>query len=708
MQEQDKDNVSQEPTEEWPEPVKIEDVVSPEFLQMISLASGGFSFREDPRLAQEALETGMAQTGWTHIPTRTIYFNPLLREGNKKLGVKPWTRADILGFTTHEAGHHAPEVKKFNDLMIEDLKDPDIVPEPYRASPDHQTRFLQALYSHLDNSLADIWLESFMGRKPFRFLGSSIREFQTGKGKPETLQNISKPEQLMQALIRGIYIEDPSITSEVGRKAISKDNVKEKSVFQDKVDEDVFEAYQRVLESGAMRALIDNSYFAMPARAFISEAELENQIKLKFRAYKQVFLPEYLKMVEAEIEERKKQQSQLGQPQSGRSGAVPLTPEEEQGLLEQLLKELEKAGQDHKPEKSTLSEEEQRKLQQLMNKLSQMAKQRQQEGQNSDPNKKPGEEQRLKGIEAIEAMARKFRESDKESDLRGLAESMRVQQETVRTWDAIKEKYKLEIESTAAAYAEIFLDDRRKRLEFLKREGEIVPGLEYETIAALISGELDPETKMREVVNPDFLELEKWFILDQSSSMAGEQLEKSIEMMIIDTEALKLVRQNLEDEGLLFPEEEYPFRIAETGFTTVPHEITSLDEPLSDKKELTMIEESKKVGGGTEETGTISQVYKKMSLKRGNVIKLITVFTDGEGNMEGLIPIMQQIEEDDEVIFLVVGLGADANSIVESYLSPLKEKSKNIFGIAAENPAEALPQVIDFYKREVIKKRRSY
>jgi len=282
---------------------------------------------------------------------------------------------------------------------------------------------------------------------------------------------------------------------------------------------------------------------------------------------------------------------------------------------------------------------------------------------------------------------------------------MGVRQETIQRWERIKEKYRAEIESTVASLADVFLEDRRSRLEYLRREGEIVPGLEYETISALISGELDPDTKMSTVRNPEFLETELEWIVDTSTSMGGDSIEKSIDLLVIITEAFKRIRENLAGENLLAEEEE-PFRLGATKFAKTPERVTKLKDPINDEKEVKIIEEIAKVGGGTEETEAIREVYQELSLNKNNVIKIIVVLSDGHGDRAGVAPIMRQIEEDGEVVFLAVGLGNEAKAVKETYLGPLRDREKNVFGEEAKDPSEALPKVIEFLKREVNNRRR--
>lgn len=643
------------------------ELISPNHLKMIAQTSGGFSFREDPTIPPN-------QTGYTRMDTRTIYYNPLYFYGSKEHGIEPEPHPE--GFFYHEAGHHTQDVVTLQNRMLDDLKNIEI-PEGYRGDVQTEERFLHSVYRHLDNAIADIWLESYLGRRPYYPIRKGITEFQTRKGPmtAEMAQSITKPEQLVQALLRSRYIPDQNL--------------------EGIVDEDVKDSYRKILKSGAMRLLTNASAFE---NYFASPIDHKRLLDGKFSAYKEVFLPEYLKLVEAELEERKQQKlSGKVQPGQGADGAVPLTKDEEQELVNEIISQLEAAGH----ECQTLSPGEKEHVQNVFGQI---------RAQLQNPSRDKGKQARgpkkKMGLEAIEETGRQLENEARDKKQRGLAEALQVRQESIQTWERIKEKYRLEIDSTASVLAEIFLDDRRKRLEYLKREGEIVPGLEYETVAALISGELDPETRMREVRNPEFIEIETEWIFDNSGSMAGENIERSIDLMVIIVEAFKKVKEDLEAENLVMINED-PARIGVTKFTTVPQRVTTLDEPLSDEKELRIIDEISQIGGGTDEAETIDTVYKELTLGKKNVIKLIFVLSDGAGNKAGVEPIIRQIEDDDEVIFLALGLGAQSEQVVDTYVEPLRDKEGgNVFGYSAKDSEEILPFTLDFLKKQVEKKKK--
>lgn len=661
-------------------PHSMEQFVSPEHLKMIARASGGFIFREDPNLPPH-------QTGYTNKLTKEIFYNPILAKGSLEHGVKPWRPLDFRGFAYHEAGHHNEEVLAFDERLIEDLKRIEI-PEGYQGDPDSEARFIRSIYSFLDNALVDMWLESYMSRRPYFSVRDDISEFQKGKGDVESYKMLSKPEQLIQSLLRSRYFEP--VNMEV------------------KLDPEVYESYRKITDTGALEAILNRRTFE---NYFATKLEKERAIDRKFLAYQQVFLPEYLKLMEKELEDRKKQKQQQKQEGGeekqqqaqgvgkGPSEAVPLTNEEEQEIVEQIIKQLEEAGKEF--QSAAPSDDEKKKKTEKFQEIEKMLKGKAE--QKETPQEK--EPEREKGLEAIAREGERIRRQQKQERQRGLAENMGVRQETIQRWERIKEKYRAEIESTVASLADVFLEDRRSRLEYLRREGEIVPGLEYETISALISGELDPDTKMSTVRNPEFLETELEWIVDTSTSMGGDSIEKSIDLLVIITEAFKRIRENLAGENLLAEEEE-PFRLGATKFAKTPERVTKLKDPINDEKEVKIIEEIAKVGGGTEETEAIREVYQELSLNKNNVIKIIVVLSDGHGDRAGVAPIMRQIEEDGEVVFLAVGLGNEAKAVKETYLGPLRDREKNVFGEEAKDPSEALPKVIEFLKREVNNRRR--
>ncbi len=687
----------------------LESVVDREFLKMLAESSSGFYPVENPT----------APTAFTEMKTKRIHIPSFMIHGNEQMGIKPLR--NLRGILYHEIGHHVPEVLPFQDRIISDLKSIEI-PDAYRGSESSEQRLLDAVWKNAGNAAADIWLESYLSRSPYFMIRHEI----LGAGKQivegvsrEHFGRMSKPTALIQAVL-------------ASRDAGSVN-------FEEMLPPDVYEEFKAIV-GRKRRNELSPLEILMNTRAhegFPTPYGKERAVEQKFQVYKEVLLPAYMRLLANEIEERKQQRGagqksdqkqgegqEAGEGKGGKGSGLleklrkgmkpqridegaPLTREEEE-IIKEIIEELEKEARGHI---MALSDEDKEREKQAQRNIGQGVRERRErekrKGQGKEEGKegKPKESNEPHGLEAIERLNRELERKSIENRQRGLAAEHQVRQETIETWEKIKTEHEAEIEGLAGTLAEIFLEDRRKRIEFLKREGEIVPGLETETIVAILSGDLDPDTKMREIQNPKFLETEIEFIVDTSGSMGGAPIEESVALEVIVTEAFKRIQETLDDEQLLV-EEELPFRIGLTKFSVGAERVAKLEEPLNDHKELVMIERSAEIGGGTDETQAVETVYQEMKLGTPNVIKMIILLTDGYGNQQAVAPIMQQIEADDEVIFLAVGLGNNSANVIKSYVEPLQNgENSNIFGIEATTPREIIPGVLDFLRREVEKKR---
>ena len=662
---------------------RMEDFVSLDLLRALAESSEGFRFQPDPTLPPQ-------NTGYTIIEKKTIYYNPLLLKGDPEHGIPAWSKTDVQGFSFHEVGHHVTEVLAFDALLREKLPDIEI-PEGYRGDRAAEERFLGAIRSHLQNGLVDVWLESFMGRRPYYPVREAITAFQKGKGEPDDYRQFPEPDQFLQFLLRTRYLGDEG--------------------WREKLSPAVAEAYRKVKNSGALQAVMDRSVFE---NYFSSPGDRERAVARKGRAYDEVFLPEYLKLMHNELErrkeERRQQKSGEGQPGSGRPGSgsagagsprsqsVPLTKEEEQELIKQILQELEKAGEAFRSQAP--SDEDRKNASRLLQAIKEAVGARAQ----PEPGTPPASGHEAEGAEALSAMFEQFMREFGARQRRGLAAAFQVREESVGRWEQIREKHHDEIQSLAARLADVFLEDRRWRHEFMRREGEIVPGLEYETVAALISGQTDPDTKFRTVQAPEFLELEIEWIVDNSGSMSGEPVAESVALLVVVTEALKQVRDSLSAEGLV-AEDEQPLRVGVTKFSVAPERVSELSEPLSPEKELKIVDRVSMTGGGTTESESLEGVYKGMKLRAGNVLKIMVMLSDGEGDRQGVWPIVRQIEEDNDVIFLAVSLANNdsGEAVIDTYARALIKdpKDTNVAVMHCRNVKELLSDVADFIKAQV-------
>lgn len=697
---------------------RLEDVISPALLEILAEASG-FHFVADRALA------AAGEVAYTDMRTKSIHYNPDLLIGAPERGITAWTPAQVRGFAYHEAGHHAPPVREYQDQVTKVATDPAVIPEAYRGDPEAETEFLKGMYAHFVNGLADMWDEGYIGRHPWESIAKDLRELNVGIGEIPSYLALSQPEQLIQVLLRSRHFPDQKL--------------------EGRVSPDVLAAYQRIIKARAIKRLVDATQHEDP---FASDRDRAREVQDKTRVSESIVLPEYLKLVEGELKDREQKQQgggeeggeegeqegdekggdgggtssgKKGKPKkksgkqgaaAGRQSAVPQTAEEKakarQKALEKLGKELQKEG--GKYGSQAPSKEDKDAAKDRNDAINRAARRR--AGDKTIPEEKPGEEKtgEVDPLQAHRDFVRNRERQQLQEEQEGIAKAAGVEITDVRIWTEISQEYQREIQMLAEAIANVFIDDRRPAIEYLKREGDIVPGLEYETVAAIAAGDLDPDTRMKVVRQKEFLETECEFICDTSGSMStGNKNRLSAAMAVIIVEAFRRVREMLAGQGLLEPMKEDPLRFGAVAFADRAERITTLDEPASKEKELKVVNRIMQSGGSTDERAALGGVHKEFKLRSHKVIKLMIVLTDGQGTREAIAPTIQQIEDDPEVVMLVVGLGDDdesANAIVESYLAPLRQPDRNIFGAAATDIKQMLPQVVGFLTREIAKRKR--
>ncbi|MFH2104707.1 MAG: VWA domain-containing protein [Parcubacteria group bacterium] len=671
----------------------IKNIVSPDYLKAVSRASGRFSFVIDSSLGSGD------PMGMTNMKTRQISLNPHAIRGR--------SREALEGLLSHEAGHHAPEVKRLDDRMVADLGREDIIPEELAENPQDKANILRAVNGHLNNSELDCWGESFMGRGQHHRQRLAFEALYGDVGERANLIQFPLPEQLCQVLVG----EDryPPGMSDRERTARIKEIV----------DPEVFRVYQSLKRGGAVETLNDNRAFA---NYFATDIAKDGALDRKFLAHQQAFVPAWLELYQIELEKRKQQKEMQGQggkggksdkgegkqsghgegggepgemqPGTGQGEGSQLTPEQIAQLIKQLSDELEKLGEKYKSQTTAPGEGD--KAKGIITKVG--------EGKEAKPEGKPDQGKPRDDLaRGAEQMLREFDKARR----KGMAEGMGIRIESIRMWEDIKKERQQEINDAAAVIADVFLEDRRKKMVYGMREGEITPGLEVEYVSAVLSGDVSPKTHMKQKQHPDFLETEIEFIQDGSGSMSGEPIRKCVELQIILAEAFKKVRETLAAEQLLDPREEQPLRIGSTKFETKAKRIKKLEEPMNDEMEMKLIDELTKGGGGTDEEEALETVYGELTLHQKNILKIMVILTDGEGNKEAVQRIMQQIEDDKEVVVAVVGLGSGAKSVISAYTAGLREGDEsNIHAFEEEDPADMLPDLLEFLKQQVQARRR--
>jgi len=677
--EKPEENTPEEKVEDIEAFASMEQVISPEILTAIAEASGGFTFVPDPRLP-------INRTGYTNLETKTIHYNPALLKGSPEHGVKPWRKVDIKGFAFHEAGHHAKPVVALQDKMRASI-DAEIVPKDLRENPEISKKMLEAVGKHLQNVVADIWLESYMGMRGNVDIRKSITDFQSSKGDiPDYRVVGSRTQQFSQAILRSRYMELPDL--------------------EKRMDPDAFAAFQAAWQGGAMKRLMDAAAFE---NRFSSDNNRDRSINAKMEAYFHTLLPQYLNLLKKDIEDERNKNKKneegsggTGDKGQGEENPQELSPEEIEAI-EKLLNKLIEEGE--KMSAQTATEEEKQAMEQ---KISSTAKEIEQMQAGQETSSEDHNPENTDPFETIEQRQRMAEMENRMQRHKLLAGEHNVSPEIIARWEEILKKYQKEISTMTEALASIFIDDRRIATEYLRREGDVVPGLEYETIAGVLSGDHDPDTKMRNVRKKDFLETEIEFIVDTSGSMSGQPLEKSTDMIVVITEAFKRVRNILKEQDMLEPAGEFPLRIGVTKFAQHASRITGLSEPIAEKKQIKILSALASAGGSTDESEALEGVYSELISSRPRTMKLMIVLTDGQGNRNAVRDMVQRIEQDDKIIFLAIGLGNDiqsAQGVVDSYVRNIRRKDSNVFGQAEPDVNNILPSVLNFLGREVKKRK---
>jgi hypothetical protein len=225
-----------------------------------------------------------------------------------------------------------------------------------------------------------------------------------------------------------------------------------------------------------------------------------------------------------------------------------------------------------------------------------------------------------------------------------------------------------------------------------------------------MDGKPDEPTRMEVIQNLEFLQTQIEGIMDTSGSMAGDRAVFCVEAMVIIVEAFKEVLKRLREENLLEPDEQ-PFQIGATKFSIGSERISKLNEQLSDTKVLKIIDKFSHIAGGTDEAEAMKEVYQPLALGQDNVIKIMVMMSDGDGNRAAVHPLMQQIEADGKVVFLVIAFGnksgQDGASIAATYLKPIKAPEEgNIHALVGDDFIKLIPELCEFFKREIGKRRR--
>jgi len=757
-----------------------------DFLELLVQASG-FSLRPaPPDVLAEMEKKGLA--GWyTNMASKEIFFNP------KTLAKKGQMYGE--GVLSHEAGHHHPFVRRFQDGMGQDLHAHPLLPKLY-----DNNNFL----GHCQNGLADVLLEAVMGRYPYtlirnrldhtyesekpdvgRTVANTVKELSLeNRGKvlanlmPKAVQHFvpeaDKAEAMLEAqgYVEAALSDNPpkdaeAVLSPALKTALSKaesvlkdwdgshgggeaafredlrgaivgylkrNPMPEQYVqlflgesrypsglkLEEMVEPEVLEAYKRTLAAGAMKALEDVEFFQKP---FLPDQYQDKSYYEKLDAYRDVFRAEYLKLVEKEVEKRAKEGGKEGEGKPGGGGAgghgmpdsVPMTKEERDRLIEQLKKELRSGG---KPKTGggqpvNLSEADLREIAKaLKDELDKLAeKYKSMSDRDEEAKRKLGEKVEGRGpgrepdfFDKLRDAARGMEQADRAGRARGLGDKYGIPTEVIEEYMSIRERRAELINRLADDLTDVFRDNRMAILSYNKREGEWTPGLEAETIGEMRSGNLEPETMMKTVENPEFAKTEMKFVFDLSGSMSGAPSKATREMLVVVMEALEVVRTRLQGEAMLRPDEEVPLKIGVSAFDVKHYPIHPLGKPVDEEAKIHVVNELHKVGGGTDDYKTTKAEWEDFKVGRKNVIKIFILLSDAFGDKEKMRGLSHEMAEDKTIISLVLGFGSDAGTIAEVWGEAAKGLgAETVFAEPfPDNDVErATPFVADFLRRVI-------
>lgn len=768
-------------------------------LALITEASG---FVVEP-IAKEDITPGTE--GWQTLMNRkppVIQYNPnTFREhkGDDKY---------IEGLLAHEAGHHEPNVRRYQDAMHEDYRAPPLMSKLYDDN---------GFLLHCHAALADVVDEAVMGREPYLMVRERLAHFNR-----EIMLNVEKVVGMtvkalggtgrpcvlaasLPALVEFFYKDHPEagritdeaaafteqalsdnppadlegkLSPELGQAVAAyegvlgnwggqldpqmsalRDSVRGSIVGylkrlpkpeqyvqlllkegrypsgyppEDMVDADVLEAYKRTMDAGAMAALTDSECFQKP---FLRERYLDMAHHARVDAYRPrdasddkarvTVRSEYMKLVEAEIQERAKskkgKKGKEGKPRrggyGGMPGSVPMTKEERQQLLKDLLERL-KGGKGGKGEGEPikLTPEELKQLaKELRGELDALADKylsecdkdrRRREALGKDTTgEKPTHEPDF--WDMLRRLMDEMADKDLQNKARGLGTKHGVPPEIVDEYFRLRDRYRTAINNGVEDLTEVFRDNRLTIIQYARRQGEIMPGLEAEHLSEVLSGNPEPDTMMQEVENPDFAKTQVLFVVDTSGSMGGSPNKACRGAIVVEQETFEGVRDSLQGENLLRPEEEVPLQTGVSMFDTQHHPIHQLGQPVTERSKIHIIHRLHEVGGGTDDAANVAidlKELKEFDSSNPNVIKILVIMSDVFGNEDRMRQIAHQIYDDKSIICLMMGFGSNAEQVSKIWGQVASEAGlTNVFAKAfpGNSVEEATPYVTAFLREQV-------
>lgn len=683
----------------------LERVMNPARLEMISRASG---FRY---VLIDEVPPGMPQhvMGFTDPVSKAIYLvrgniGRLVAQFQQEGADKAQAMEMLRGFLIHEGGHHAPAVlpldHKLRDFLGAKKGEPQELSEYFKNAEDNGETleaFWQAFWYDCCNGPLDMWLESYQSREVNKeslaisllaLHGSSV------EGR-QGLTRLPLHHQLVQWMVgeEGYYKKlrhSRGITKERRRTELE-------AAAQRLVSPEVAKVIKKLRDTGVLDEITNRD--AWEAQLDKSSQQEDLAIQRKFKVIIDHLYPAWWSLFRLEFEKRK------AAVREAAAAKVPPIPEDQlKPIYAQILKDLlgvtKKLGEEAFGSATPAPDD----AKALGDKFIQIKGSAAGKG---DQPPAPHQKGPTNMERARQDAARALNERE-DKRIEDLAGRFGVSEEALRKQQEIEAKYEGDIQRLADHIAESFLTQRRAKIEHNRLEGFIEPGMEGIDFAEVSAGNMDARTRFISTVAPEFLQTEMEFLFDTSGSMQNERLEFSRIACIIISRAFERVKKALQDEGLLNPDEEDPLRTGIVVFTTHTLRVKKLDEPTKDNTLAQMIEQTGRVSGGTDDAAAIEALTTEFKMRDDRVLKFLTIFSDGEGNQDGVQHIMHLIEKDPSIVVLVVAMGANQDAVAATYGSAAREQGKtNVFVVQGDNISENVEKVAKFLKRTIREKAES-
>ncbi|MFH1426322.1 MAG: vWA domain-containing protein [Candidatus Kerfeldbacteria bacterium] len=710
----------------------LEEIMDPDFLAAITSATTATG--EKRRFYYELVDQpppGVPQhvMGFTNMETGVITLvKPVALHLLKKLGINKGSSPEeaqngkraLRGFFRHEGGHHAPEVVRLYMKLTKAIGDVSAEPpelEEYFADEkdEGKTRelFWRAVHSDAHNGALDVWLEDLTSRDPFATARNDFRCLYESsvEGRPQELfDSLPLHHQLTQWLVgeeRYYRIRETMPLAERRKETMKK--------AQELLDPEVVSALERLHGKNAIQALRTAKYYTPGAPERYQEGAINEkfhaiqdhiyiewrkllvkEFELRVKDFKDTIGEEKWKELEEKENEIQEQNKNLKDQEDKKTGPLQ---EIRARILKDLLGYTEQLGEGAYSSQAP-SDGETRAAEGAYKKV---------RGQGTGRGKQAAKPQEGKpnpddksALDEYRDRMRRASAKRKKGEMGEMADRFGVSEQTIRFVEDVEKEYEQEINDMATALMEIFEDQRKLTWQKHRKEGLEIPHLRPVKVAFARRGIRDTKTHERPRRQPEFMQTEVEMMYDVSGSMGGSKLQMSQIMGIIISRAFEKAKNDLEAKRLLRPKEEDPLRIGHSCFADVPYRIKKLGEPITDKSLAQMVENTNKMSGGTNIETALGALLGEFEKNTERVMKFLVFASDGEGNAAATQALLQEIEKDNDIIVIVLGMGANKGDVINTFSSKARAAgSTNVYPIAENDVRKAARQLMKYITKHL-------